>query len=84
MKVERKDIEVVAVTFENGYNIQLTEREAMILTFIVGQVGGIHSFREFLSPFYDEMVEKIGDKNYTIFAEKYRPDVDKSMYLKEH
>lgn len=58
MNVEKKEITRVV---ENEYIITLNEEQAMILTLILGKIGGIHRMAAMLvNPLYNELQKNIG------------------------
>jgi len=54
-------------------NIELDEREAMILAKIVGNIGGLHEWRAFTGQLYAELLDHLDVDNIFEFA----PDVIK-------
>lgn len=80
MNVEKKEITRVV---ENEYNITLNEEQALILTLILGKIGGVHRMRDLLvNPLYNELQKNIGYEKVHRFQVDNKNTFENSLWFK--
>ena len=50
-------------------NIEIDEREAMILAKILGNVGGVHEWRKLTGELYDSLMQSVNYEEYLKYTE---------------
>lgn len=81
MKIEKKKITRVV---EYEYNFTLNEEQALILTFILGKIGGIHLMRDLLvNPLYSELEKNIGTEKVYKFRVDNKNALESYMWFKK-
>ena len=82
MKVEKTEYEELVRVKKPGLLMSMSEDEGLILALIIGNVGGVHQFRNhFLSPLFDAIIDKVGQKAFDKFFEKYNDDLVQTTRL---
>ena len=64
--------------------LEISEEQAMILCKILGNIGGVHPWRQILTtPLYDKLIDTLGREEYDKFSNAHPKDISCSMYLQD-
>ncbi len=72
------------VVTEKVVSLELSEEQAFILCKILGNIGGVHAWRDILtSPLYDKLIYILGREEYNDFSSRHPKDIATNMYLQD-
>ena len=72
------------VVTEKVVSLEINEEQAFILCKIMGNIGGVHAWRDKLtSPLYEKLIDILGREEYNDFSSRHPKDIATNMYLQD-